>query len=760
MFINLALITLENEEINLFYTNYSREKLNELRKAYEKNFCFMRDGDFIYFSPLDNSDISIPGEAYTFKYWENPGLVQKFINQILLSKIKAIKNLKILTLGSTVSFFSSKDEHDIIKALPLGKLTTKISYKRAYSISSRIIKYSDENKKPKFGVLVNTFFRWNTDYNCHDLKDIFNIIGEKVYINSVIFDEKNILKKNFVGVVKRIDGDIAFVDYKSDIRQFNLSELFIENSRDNISEIITKLFGIKVAEETFRSIRTNKNTKNDGKSQIKAIEEVGNWPLGKTFSNNNGFTFTINDFIEQSDEWYELNLEKPTFVFDANVAHTSTASDYGLKRYGPYDSARFTPKSLNIAVICQARNAGYMSRLLGKLKDGLPNIEVNGFKPFDQGLLKKYKLTDITFKTFETKSDSVDSYLSTISDCFQKSDPNKDYNLAIVELSESFKTLRDNNNPYFIAKARFMSMGVPVQGIRIETAKKSDNELVYILNNMSLAIYSKLGGIPWVMPDTPGVDHELVIGMKSSFIKSSDNKVKRVVGITTVFSGDGKYLLSNKSKDVDFEHYFEELKSSLIETIDELKNKYTWKKGDIIRIVFHLFKPLKKETEIKVIREVLKERYQDYDIKFAFLKISHQQPFKIFDPEQDGLFDKRTKENKGVYQPSRGQNIRIDDYNHLLQLIGPKELKSSIQGMAKPLLISLHENSTFIDLDYLVQQVYLFSYLSWRSFFPSNEPITLNYSGLISYLLGNLRNIEGWNPDAVYYKLRYKRWFL
>ena len=78
----------------------------------------------------------------------------------------------------------------------------------------------------------------------------------------------------------------------------------------------------------------------------------------------------------------------------------------------------------------------------------------------------------------------------------------------------------------------------------------------YVLDNIALASYAKLGGIPFVMAATPGLAHELVIGIGSATLRSSRlGRAERVVGITTVFSADGNYLLYNSSREVDIDDY-------------------------------------------------------------------------------------------------------------------------------------------------------------------------------------------------------------
>src|ERR1019366_3907077 len=89
---------------------------------------------------------------------------------------------------------------------------------------------------------------------------------------------------------------------------------------------------------------------------------------------------------------------------------------------------------------------------------------------------------------------------------------------------------------------------VAVQSVRLETMAQNDQQLVFSMNHMSLATYAKLGGTPWLLAAQQTVAHELVIGLGSHSVPGSRiGALQRYVGITTVFSSDGSYLLSDKT---------------------------------------------------------------------------------------------------------------------------------------------------------------------------------------------------------------------
>src|SRR6266545_4374478 len=115
---------------------------------------------------------------------------------------------------------------------------------------------------------------------------------------------------------------------------------------------------------------------------------------------------------------------------------------------------------------------------------------------------------------------------------------------------------------------------------------------------------------------------------------------------------------------------------------------------------------------------------------------------------------------KGEFVPERGSAVPLGRSEILLSVTGPRALVAPLQGAPRPLLLKLHRESTFQDLEYLAAQAYRFTALSWRSLFPSARPVTILYSDLIASLLGRLRHVRNWNPDILSTVLRNSRWFL
>ena len=275
-----------------------------------------------------------------------------------------------------------------------------------------------------------------------------------------------------------------------------------------------------------------------------------------------------------------------------------------------------------------------------------------------------------------------------------------------------------------------------------------------------------------MLPSQRSVDREMIIGVGHSWLRKNQYKgseQNRVVGITTFLSSDGQYLLGDKVKDVSFENYFEELLKSLKVSLQKLSIEQGWSDGDTVRLIFHIFKPI-KNTEFDVISQLIKDIPQ-YKIKFAFVTISKIHPNLMFDLNQKGIQKYGSQNAKGEYIPNRGSNIFLDTETCIVQMFGANELKTAKHGMSSPIQIKIRtpqgnydnnklEEFLFYDLTYITQQIFSFTYLSWRSFLAGEQPATMLYSDLISKLLGKMRGISGWDADNLNYSLKRKKWFL
>ncbi len=572
-------------------------------------------------------------------------------------------------------------------------------------------------------------------------------------------------------VVGVADGQFQLNDFSGD--EFVSTKSVVLEPRQENLEILVRLFYPQRAETILEGLKRRRAPYASAKGKFQAISSVHQGVAERLEQADfGGLQVRMSPLLQRGDTLFPhgISTARPGFLFGAQGRETSPYPDVGVKTHGPYKYMQHERNEPLIAIICESRYRGRIDIFAKMLRDGfdenawrdaMRNRQKPVDNPFQGGLVGKFRLGRVQLEFEEVTDPSPASYRAAIARLLARVPENPD--LALVQIRGSFKALRNEDNPYFASKADFMSVGIPVQSLLIETAEMPAANLAYTVNNLALAAYSKLGGTPFVISTRMPATHELVVGLGYTEVGEGRFGPKsRYVGITTVFQGDGRYLVWGQTREVEFAHYADALLASLRTTIESVRKENNWQPKDRVRLIFHVYKPL-KYSEIDAIRALVKELVAgQHQVEFAFLDISRHHDFVLFDPGQKGVpYFVPEKGVKGIGVPERGICHQLSDRSALLQLVGPKEVKTGSQGLPRPLLLTLHPESDFVDLTYLARQVFHFSYLSWRSYFPAIEPVSITYSRLIANALGNLRSVPGWNSASLTVgTLRNRMWFL
>jgi len=448
------------------------------------------------------------------------------------------------------------------------------------------------------------------------------------------------------------------------------------------------------------------------------------------------------------------------YCFDAARAKRHEIAWTGLTNFGPFDRDTFPKRTPRILVVCPDESAGKVSPFIRTFRDGIQS-EANS--RFAKGFAGTFDLVNPQFVTCEVptrrtaESRTAGAYVKAIEDHLAAA--SGQYDLALVVILDQHSNLPDPINPYLSGKAVLLMNGIPVQDIRLNTITAGASSLQFTLQNLAIAMYAKMGGTPWTVAQGLTVDDELVIGMGNVELSGSRfERKQRFMGITTVFRGDGNYLLSNISRVCRFDEYPEALENAMAEVLREVKKRNGWQDDDTIRVVFHAHKPLRRVEVAKIVERCLQEVGARQVVQFAFLTVTHDHPFKVLDTSQAG---RETRSGmKGVYAPSRGTVVQLGRYTRLLATNGVSQIKRDSSPLPTPLLIDLHKESNYVDLKYLAEQVLKFTSLTWRSTQPAHAPVSIYYSELIAKLLCRLESVPDWSPAVLNTKLRTSRWFL
>ena len=570
-----------------------------------------------------------------------------------------------------------------------------------------------------------------------------------------------------LGCVKSVEGSrLRLTDSRDNIDTIEANDVWLEKSA--FAHCLSHVYGSRAA-AVAEALERERAALRHGPTRLGRIRKMVDFLGNQSHMMAPGVPFRFGPLVDNSKALFPRRetARGPVYVFDQTNSKTDTFHDRGLNEHGPYTAQVFTPNEPRICVVCQRSMKGQVERFLYKFVHGIklppPSPNYRGKPPknyFEKGFCRKYRLKDIHYEFFVAENNSVDSYKRACHKAIEQHGSGVKWDLALVQVEASFHELPARINPYFASKVSFLTHQIPVQEFQIEKTRMPDSQLIFVLNTMGLATYAKLNGIPWLLKTPRPNAHELVIGIGSARVGAGRlGDHERFVGIATVFSGDGNYHGSNLSKAVAVSEYEVVLLETLREAVLKVQTDMNWQPKDRVRLVFHAtFKRFSAE-EVQSIKDFVSE-LGDFDVEYAFVQVSEQHPYILFDTQQAGAFDIETKRTKGMYAPERGRYLEIGNREVLLSLTGPKEVKRPEDGTPHPLFLSLHRDSSFTDMTYLTRQVFTFACHSWRSFLPGSAPVTIQYSDLIARALGNLSLMDRWNPEVMLGRIGKTRWFL
>ncbi|WP_341737924.1 Piwi domain-containing protein [Microcoleus sp. CAWBG640] len=633
---------------------------------------------------------------------------------------------------------------------------------------------------------IGLFLRLKTNWQIH--ASLSTLQNEGVELRDLYVVRRQCApgQRRLVGRIDSLSTQIVYLSESFDkIDSIHEEEVWLEGSKASFSSCLKAILGDKY--KNFESALNDEHSKLlIGPAVDATLTEMHSFLTNKahkflankaTLNIAPDLQATIGARIEaiNTKEYQSvIAASSVEYCFDAARTKKSLYPWVGIDQYGPFSRQTFSKKTPEIIVFFPDTAQGAVENFLVSLRDGISiknkkidedgNVEWQETSRYTGGLAKIFGLFNPKF-TLEplswlknTHNPPAIVYRETIEGTLASREIMPD--AAMVVLLDNHTRLPDSENPYLHSKSLLLMAGIPVQEVRLATINQSKNELQYTLQNLTVALYAKMNGVPWTVDHDLTIHDELVIGVGTCELSGSRfTERQRFVGITTVFRGDGNYLLGNLSKDCTYDEYPSVLRNSTLSILQEIKNRNGWQPNDTVRLVFHAARPLKDVDVANIIAECVAQVGNEQNVEFAFLTISHDHPFTMLDKSQQGVKVKEG-ERKGIYAPERGTILQLGRYTRLLSTKGSKLIKRSSTPLPTPLLINLHPQSTYRDLTYLSEQVLKFTSLSWKSLLPASDPVTIYYSELIAGLLARLQNVRGWSPAMLNIKLRASKWFL
>lgn len=728
--------------------------LKELRRNLGENWFIIRRGNLIYGLPLaleSDEKFGAKQTLLSLSTYEGLDFMRARLNEALPALLPKYDAQGIRPFR----FVAKKDEfvhgYSCDNYLP-EIVKNGFSIRPKFELEARTLELFEGELKVV--VTMSVAMQWSIS------ADISELEGQGVSLEGLYVLRKDPKpgERRLAGRIKRIDSGRVDLDESGDGESTLPCELLrLEGSKHSFKRCLYRLLGSKY--RSFEAQRDQWETRFTSGPSLDDIlkrfsEKERTIPLGPKISATVGSVIAVQNTSEAS---IFRELGAVDYCFDAAKTKRNTIPWEGLLEHGPYDSDTFQNRTPRILVVVPQTEQHKAEQVLGMFLDGIPN----GAYPV--GFARLFNLRQVKFSTCPVPDQRLvgEQYAQAYRNSIEEflSSGSVSYDAAFVVVPDISLQLPDRSNPYLHAKALLLTNGIPSQELRVTTLHQEERPLQYVLRNIAVSLYAKMGGTPWTVSQPRTYNDEIVIGMGMAEVAGSRlEKRQRHMGITTVFLGDGNFLLSNISRECSYDEYPEVLKASTKAVLAEVKRRNGWEPGDRVRIVFHSSKPLKNVEIDELIAECVAEVAGEQFVEFASLQVSQDHSFKVIDRFQDGV--KFGKAMKGKFVPRRGFVMQLGANTRLLATNGPVQIKRSLSPLPAPLLVHLHKRSTSKSLDALTEQILKFTSMTWRSTTPAAMPVTIYYSELIAELLARFKSLPDWSPALLNTKLRASKWFL
>lgn len=420
-------------------------------------------------------------------------------------------------------------------------------------------------------------------------------------------------------------------------------------------------------------------------------------------------------------------LENKKYIFGNNK--TSPSQFQGVKSYGPFEQIT---DGVRYLFIFEDRfksfgNDIFLS-LAGKTNPGtFPGMDEMFKLPITIENVDRIKIDKLDVENLSIAVEEVKKY---------RDEHSSERVIAILLEENNEDDSEETKSPYYFLKFNLLKNNIPVQ-VLSKNRVGNANTLKWSTSNIGLQIFSKLGGIPWLV--TPSNSNCLILGIGSAHkIDKETGNVNKYMAYSICLDSSGLYKkLSILSDTQNKDDYLSELKNNLISLLKEEDFSGYGK------VVLHVPFKIKKD-EINSIQEALNEMN---DIEFKVIKVNVNNKFFGFS-------------NHNTHVPYESSYVKLANNEYLVWFEGLQYGKEIVyQRVANPVHIKfLNFDSTSKEDDYpYLQDVLNLSGANWRGFNAKSIPISIYYSKLIAEYTKVFENFDGFDRDIFSTN---KPWFL
>jgi hypothetical protein len=423
-----------------------------------------------------------------------------------------------------------------------------------------------------------------------------------------------------------------------------------------------------------------------------------------------------------------FQLNKKEYIFNNNK--TSYSQFQGIKNYGPYQNI---DEEVEFVFLFEEKyksfaNEIYLS-LVGKSNPGtFPGFSSMFKVQFGLNNIKQVKIANYDTAELLNAIDQVKTIRA-----------NSAGKKVIVIFIEDY--LIDNDisgasDIYYFLKYNFIKEDIPLQVINYRRLSEK-NALKWSTSNIALQIFSKLGGIPWIVK--PSNNNCLILGIGSSHFRNSDTgQISKFFAYTVCLDSSGLYKkLEVLADETNEEHYLEKLQANLVTLLKS--DKFQDYKSCVLHLPFKI-----KYREIDALSKAIN---QIKEMEFVAIKIN-----------TDNKFFGYSFHN--TYVPYESTFIKLSHSEYLVWFEGLQYGKEIVdKRLSNPVhiqFLNISENRHVDERKYL-QDVLNLSGANWRGFNAKSIPISIYYSQIIAEYTKSFESIAFYNENSLSNE---RPWFL
>lgn len=373
----------------------------------------------------------------------------------------------------------------------------------------------------------------------------------------------------------------------------------------------------------------------------------------------------------------------------------------GVRKYGPYKQV---DEPVQYAFLFEDKYKSFANNLyfslIGKSNPGtFPGLTIFFGLPFSTNLVKRIVLNDYSKESVKKAIDEVIKVRSE-----------KDKTIVIFLEPDRFEGIPEIDSPYYNVKFYLTKANIPVQVVRDDQTNNA-NSLKWSTSNIALQIFSKLGGVPWILQ--PSQNECLILGIGSSYEKRPDGSIKKYFAYSVCLDSTGIYKkLDILAEETTKAKYLESLTITLVELFKTVEYK-KYKK-----CALHISESVTHDA----IHSIQAALSNISGIEFKVLKINAHHQFFGYS-------------HHNTFVPYESTYIKLSGNEYLVWFDGLIPGKENIyQKVSNPIHIKFLRSknvSAENDLEYLQDAINL-SGANWRGFNARQTPISIYYAKIVA----------------------------